>query len=67
VGAIEAIVERRIAEARAAGAFDRLAGAGSPIPDLDRPREPGWWTRRFVEEELARQAADETETPHPDD
>jgi hypothetical protein len=31
------------------GEFDRLAGAGLPIPDLDAPYDPAWWARRWVE------------------
>ena len=52
--AIGAIVERRVADGRAEGLFDDLAGTGKPIPDLDRPRRPGWWAERFVKAEKAK-------------
>lgn len=48
---IDAIAERRVAEARAAGLFDDLALHGKPIPDLDRRRRPGWWADQFVRSE----------------
>lgn len=49
--AVDAIVERRVREAREAGYFDDLAGAGKPIPDLDQERPAGWWAERFVKQE----------------
>ena len=51
VRAIDDIVERKVREARDAGYFDDLPGAGKPIPDLDDRREPGWWGERFVRRE----------------
>ncbi|MEM8922226.1 MAG: DnaJ family domain-containing protein [Actinomycetota bacterium] len=51
MGLFEEIADRRIAEARAAGLFDNLPGAGKPIPDLDRERPPGWWAARVAKRE----------------
>jgi len=48
---IEAIVDRRIREARAAGLFDNLTGRGKPIPDIDSERPPGWFAARLVKQE----------------
>lgn len=42
-------VERKIREAIERGEFEALPGAGKPIPDLDRPYEPAWWAKRWVE------------------
>ena len=51
VGLFESIADRRIQEARRAGLFDNLPGAGKPIADLGRERPPGWWASRVVTEE----------------
>ncbi len=48
VDLFESIADRRIREARAAGLFDDLPGAGKPLPDLDRERASGWWAARVV-------------------
>lgn len=42
-------VERRIEQARRAGAFDDLAMHGKPIPDLGSERPEGWWATSFVD------------------
>ncbi len=52
-------VERSIREAIARGDFDHLPGAGKPLPDLDRPYDPGWWARRVVEQMKAEDAMDD--------
>ena len=49
--AVDAIVERRIEEARQLGYFDNLPGTGKPIPDLDTQRTAGWWGERFAKRE----------------
>jgi len=49
-------IERVIREAQQAGKFDGVEGAGRPIPDLDRPYEPGWWARKWVHRERQRVA-----------
>jgi hypothetical protein len=46
-------IERAIRKAQAEGEFENLPGAGRPIPDLDRPYDPGWWARRWAERERA--------------
>jgi hypothetical protein len=48
------LAERRIAEAIARGELDAGRLAGTPIPDLDEQRQPGWWAERFVREERLR-------------
>jgi hypothetical protein len=50
---IEPIVEERLANAAAAGELDTPHLAGKPLPDLDQPREQGWWADRFVRRELS--------------
>jgi hypothetical protein len=47
-------VERLIREAQERGEFDRLPGAGKPIPGLDRPHDPYWWVKQL----LAREGVD---------
>ena len=54
----ETIAERKIREAMEQGLFINLAGAGRPIEDIDRVREPGWWAARAVDEERRRRQAD---------
>lgn len=49
-------IERAIREAQQAGKFEGVEGAGHPIPDLDRPYEPGWWARKWVHRERQRVA-----------
>ena len=52
---IDAIVERRISEAMERGDFEQPAAfAGRPLPDLDSPRQPGWWLDDFVARERRR-------------
>jgi len=47
----ESFAERRIREAKEAGAFDALPGFGKPIPDLDGPDDPNWWLKKKLREE----------------
>lgn len=42
------VAEQQIREAMEAGEFDNLPGAGKPIPDDNRPYDPGWWSRRYA-------------------
>ena len=58
VDVFEAIADRRIREAREAGMFDGLTGAGRPIPDLDKERPPGWWAARLVADEVEKVRAE---------
>jgi hypothetical protein len=44
-------VERQIREAMERGEFDELPGEGRPIPDLDRPYDPGWWAKKWLRRE----------------
>lgn len=56
MGLFESIADRRIREARRAGLFDNLPGAGKPIADLGRERPAGWWANRVVREERDKAA-----------
>jgi Domain of unknown function (DUF1992) len=47
----ESWLEDRIRRARAAGAFDDLAGTGQPLPDLDQPYDPNWWVKQLIRRE----------------
>lgn len=51
IGAVEAMTERKVRQAREDGYFDNLPLAGKPIPDIDRRRPAGWWADRFVANE----------------
>ncbi len=57
--AVDAIVERKVAEARENGYFDNLPGAGKPIADLDTQRAAGWWGERFAKRERHQMLRDE--------
>jgi hypothetical protein len=46
----ESFVERQIREAQEEGAFDRLSGAGKPLPPL-HPEEEAWWLKRKLRAE----------------
>lgn len=50
---IERSVEERLAKAVAAGELDTPQLNGKPLPDLDRPRDQGWWADQFVRRELS--------------
>ena len=47
----ESNVDRQIREAREAGAFDNLPGAGKPLPGIGGRPDPNWWVRQWVERE----------------
>ena len=47
----ESWIDRQIREAQDEGAFDNLAGAGKPIPDLGSEHDPLWWVKKLVERE----------------
>ena len=55
----ESWVERVIREADQAGEFDDLPGHGKPIPRLDRPYDPTWWARTWMERERRNDAVTE--------
>ena len=59
---IDRIVEQRIADAIASGELTQGAYHGKPLPDIDTPRQPGWWAEHFVARERARLAADDDRT-----
>lgn len=44
-------VEIQLQQAMRDGEFDNLAGAGKPIPGIDRPHDPDWWLKRLIERE----------------
>lgn len=37
--------------AREEGAFDNLAGAGKPLPDLGEHYDPDWWVKKLIQRE----------------
>jgi Domain of unknown function (DUF1992) len=47
----ESWIDRQIREATERGEFDDLAGAGEPIPDLDKPFDELWWVKRKLHNE----------------
>lgn len=47
----ESWADKQIRDAQERGEFDRLSGAGKPIPDLDRPYRDSWWIERKLREE----------------
>ena len=44
-------------EASEAGEFDDLPGAGAPIADLDRPYDPAWWAKKWMQREAVAEEA----------
>jgi hypothetical protein len=44
-GRWESWIDRQIREAEERGEFADLAGAGKPIPDLDKPFDELWWVK----------------------
>ena len=47
----EDFAERKIREAQAEGAFDRLSGFGQPIPGLEEPLSENWWLKEKLKRE----------------
>ena len=47
----EDFVERQIREARERGEFDRLPGAGKPLPFADKPHDEMRWIREKLQRE----------------
>ena len=47
----ESWIDEQIREAREAGAFDNLAGAGKPLPDLGAEHDPDWWVKKLTQRE----------------
>lgn len=44
-------IDRQIEKAQERGEFDELAGAGRPLPGVDRPRDELWWVRDKLKRE----------------
>jgi Domain of unknown function (DUF1992) len=47
----ETWIEELIHNAREAGEFDDLEGAGKPIPGITDPYDPDWWVKKFLQRE----------------
>ena len=47
----ESWIDQQIREAREAGLFDNLAGAGKPLPSLAEGYDPLWWVKQLVQRE----------------
>jgi hypothetical protein len=47
----ETWIEELIHNAREAGEFDGLEGAGKPIPGITDPYDPDWWTKKLLQRE----------------
>jgi hypothetical protein len=47
----ETWIDAQIRVAREQGAFDNLAGAGKPLPNLDQEYDPDWWVKQLVQRE----------------
>lgn len=59
-GPVSDAAERRIRDAIDRGEFDDLPGSGEPLEGLDRPYDPNWWVKSWIERERedARHAED---------
>ncbi len=49
--------EKLMREATDAGEFDDLPGSGKPIADLNRPYDPAWWAKKWMQRETVAEAA----------
>src|SRR5206468_13000489 len=47
----ESWIEEKITQEQAEGGFDRLEGAGKPIPGIEAPYDPLWWIKKLLERE----------------
>lgn len=47
----QSLAESRIREAQQAGEFDRLPGAGRPIPGMDGVDDELWWVKQKIRQE----------------
>ena len=47
----ESWIDQQIREAREAGLFDNLPGAGKPLPNLGGEYDPLWWVKQLVQRE----------------
>ena len=53
----ESLADRLIRESIERGEFDDLPGAGKPIAGLDKPYEPHWWLKSFIDRERSKEAS----------
>jgi len=51
LGAIPIIADNRIRAAMEQGEFDRLAGTGQPLHNLDSTYDPNWWLKQMLQRE----------------
>jgi len=47
----ESWTEEQIRREQAEGGFERLEGAGKPLPGLDAPYDPLWWIKKLLARE----------------
>jgi Domain of unknown function (DUF1992) len=47
----ETWIDAQIRVAREQGAFDNLAGAGKPLPNLGQEYDPDWWVKQLIQRE----------------
>jgi DnaJ-like protein len=47
----ESWIEQQIREAREAGLFDNLPGAGKPLPNITDDYDPLWWVKQLAQRE----------------
>ena len=47
----ESWIDQQIREAREAGHFDNLPGAGKPLPNVADGYDPLWWIKQLVQRE----------------
>ena len=47
----ESWTEQQIRQAQQEGQFDRLSGAGKPLPDLTGVHDPLWWVKKLAKRE----------------
>ena len=47
----ETWIDQQIREAREAGLFDNLPGAGKPLPNLTDEYDPLWWVKQLAQRE----------------
>jgi len=47
----ESWIEELIHNAREAGEFEDLEGAGQPIPGITDPYDPDWWVKKLLQRE----------------
>ncbi len=48
-------IEKVIKQAQEEGKLDPGKSQGKPIPGIDRPYDPAWWARNWIQAERARE------------